>query len=75
MDLEVAFRYASALNYLLENETGASRSETCTVVFWADHPSNVLEDVISAMFSEPLSEPKTQSSKRIKSECGRLHCC
>ena len=55
VDLEVAFRYASALNYLLENEKRRVTLGDMTVVFWADHPSNVLEDVISAMFAEPMS--------------------
>jgi CRISPR-associated protein Csd1 len=51
----VVFRYANALNWLLnkENRRVVFLGDS-TVVFWADHPNGALEDAVSAMFSEPL---------------------
>ena len=48
-----AFKYANALNYLLSQRNRRVTLGDSTVVFWADH-QNVLEDALSAMFSEPL---------------------
>jgi len=49
VDIDVAFRYASALNYLLETEERRVTLGDTTVVFWADH-ANVLEDFLISMF-------------------------
>jgi CRISPR-associated protein Csd1 len=49
-----AFKYANALNYLLNKRDRRVSFGDSTVVFWADHSNNVLEDAISALFAEPL---------------------
>lgn len=49
-----AFKYTNALNYLLNRRERRVLLGDSTVVFWADHPNNVLEGAISAMFAEPL---------------------
>jgi CRISPR-associated protein Csd1 len=51
---EVAFKYATALNYLLSQRNRRITLGDSTVVFWADHSNTVLEDAISEMFSDPL---------------------
>ena len=51
VDIDVAFRYASALNYLLEDEERSITLGDSTVVFWADH-ANALEDGLSAFFTD-----------------------
>jgi CRISPR-associated protein Csd1 len=51
---EVAFKYTTALNYLLNQRNRRITLGDSTVVFWADHSNNVLEDAISEMFSDPL---------------------
>jgi CRISPR-associated protein Csd1 len=53
----VAFRYANALNWLLnpQNRRVVFLGDS-TVVFWADHPNGALEDAVYAMFSEPLPD-------------------
>jgi CRISPR-associated protein Csd1 len=48
------FKYTNALNYLLSQRNRRITLGDSTVVFWADHSNNVLEDAISEMFSEPL---------------------
>ena len=47
------FKYTNALNYLLNRRDRRVSLGDSTVVFWADHAS-VLEDALSAIFSEPL---------------------
>ena len=47
-------KYTKALNHLLEQRDRRVSLGDSTVVFWADHPNNVLEVAMSAMFSEPL---------------------
>jgi CRISPR-associated protein Csd1 len=47
-------RYTKALNHLLSRRDRRVSLGDSTVVFWADHPNNVLEDALSEMFSEPL---------------------
>jgi CRISPR-associated protein Csd1 len=49
-----AFKYTNALNRLLNRRDRRVSLGDSTVVFWADHPNNVLEGAISEMFSEPL---------------------
>jgi CRISPR-associated protein Csd1 len=49
----VTDKYTKALNQLLERRDRRVSLGDSTVVFWADH-QNVLEDAMSAMFSEPL---------------------
>jgi CRISPR-associated protein Csd1 len=51
VDIDVAFRYSSTLNYLLEDEDRSITLGDSTIVFWADHAS-VLEDCLSALFSD-----------------------
>ena len=46
-------KYTKALNHLLEQRNRRGTLGDSTVGFWADH-QNVLEDAMSAMFSEPL---------------------
>jgi CRISPR-associated protein Csd1 len=48
-----AFKYANALNYLLNRRDRRVSLGDSTVVFWADH-ANGLEDALSELFSEPL---------------------
>ncbi len=48
------FKYANALNYLLNRRDRRVSLGDTTVVFWADHLNNALEDAIGAMFAEPL---------------------
>jgi len=50
---EVAFKYATALNHLLNRPDRRVSLGDSTVVFWADHP-NVLEDCLSELFAEVL---------------------
>lgn len=47
------FRYAVALNHLLERRDRRVSLGDSTVVFWADHES-VLEDCLSDLFADPL---------------------
>ena len=47
-------KYTKALNHLLERRDRRVSLGDSTVVFWADHSNNVLEDAMSEMFSEPL---------------------
>ncbi len=49
VDADVTFRYASTLNYLLEDEERSITLGDSTVVFWADHAS-ALEDCLSSFF-------------------------
>ena len=51
-----AFRYTVALNHLLERRDRRISLGDSTVVFWADHHARVLEDCLSALFSD--SQPK-----------------
>jgi CRISPR-associated protein Csd1 len=51
VDIDVAFRYATTLNYLLEDEERSITLGDSTVVFWADH-SSALEDSLGAFFSD-----------------------
>jgi CRISPR-associated protein Csd1 len=46
-----AFRYANALNYLLDRRDRRVALGDSTVVFWADHPNN-LESCLSELFAE-----------------------
>lgn len=48
-----AFRYAVALNHLLERRDRRVSLGDSTVIFWADHAS-VLEDCLSDLFADPL---------------------
>ena len=48
-----AFKYANALNHLLDRRDRRASLGDCTVVFWADHP-NLLEDCLSELFSVGL---------------------
>ena len=48
-----AFRYANALNHLLERRDRRVSLGDSTVVFWADHAS-VLEDCLSDFFADPM---------------------
>lgn len=48
-----AFKYANALNYLLNRRDRRVSLGDSTVVFWADQ-ANGLEDALSELFSEPL---------------------
>ena len=64
VDIDVTFRYASALNYLLEDEERSITLGDSTIVFWADHASP-LEDCLSDFFADsfpqdevPLEEDK-----------------
>ncbi len=50
-----AFKYANALNYLLNKRDQRVSLGDSTVVFWADH-ANGLEDAISELFSEALQD-------------------
>jgi CRISPR-associated protein Csd1 len=58
IDIDVAFRYSSILNYLLEDEDRSITLGDSTVVFWADHAS-VLEDCLSALFSDSQPQDDT----------------
>jgi CRISPR-associated protein Csd1 len=58
VDIDVAFRYSSTLNYLLEDEDRSITLGDSTVVFWADHAS-VLEDCLSALFSDSQPQDDT----------------
>jgi CRISPR-associated protein Csd1 len=49
----IAFKYANALNHLLEQRERRISLGDSTVVFWADHP-NVLENCLSELFSDAL---------------------
>lgn len=51
----VTDKYTKALNHLLDRRDRRVSLGDSTVVFWADH-SNVLEDAMSEMFSEPLPD-------------------
>jgi CRISPR-associated protein Csd1 len=59
------FKYANALNYLLSQRDRLITLGDSTVVFWADHPNNILEDALSEMFSEPLpnEEPAVEEDE------------
>jgi CRISPR-associated protein Csd1 len=54
-----AFRYANALNHLLERRDRRISLGDSTVVFWADH-ANVLEDCLNDLFAEPA--PSSEAS-------------
>ena len=49
---EATFRYANALNHLLDNRARRFSLGDSTVIFWADHAS-VLEDCLSDFFADP----------------------
>jgi CRISPR-associated protein Csd1 len=49
----VVFKYANALNHLLDRRDRRVSLGDSTVVFWADH-ANGLEDALSELFSERL---------------------
>lgn len=49
------FKYANALNHLLDRRDRRVSLGDTTVVFWADHP-NLLEDCLSELFSETLPD-------------------
>jgi CRISPR-associated protein Csd1 len=51
--LTTTFKYTNALNYLLNRRDRRVSLGDSTVVFWANH-SNLLEDCLSELFSEPL---------------------
>jgi CRISPR-associated protein Csd1 len=51
---EVAFKYANALNYLLERKDRRISLGDATVVFWADHQT-ILEDCLSEFFVDAPS--------------------
>jgi CRISPR-associated protein Csd1 len=59
-----AFRYANALNHLLERRDRRVALGDSTVVFWADHP-NRLESCLSELFSEapPVEGPIVEEDK------------
>jgi len=63
-----AFRYANALNHLLERRDRRVALGDSTVVFWADHPNN-LERCLSELFAEaPPDETATveEDKERIR---------
>ncbi len=51
-----AFKYTNALNQLLARRDRRIALGDATVVFWADHPGEVLEDVLGMLFGEPLAD-------------------
>ncbi len=51
-----AFKYANALNYLLDRRDRRVSLGDSTVVFWADHHARVLEDSLSEMFGGAFSD-------------------
>ena len=66
--LTTAFRYANALNHLLERRDRRVALGDSTVVFWADHPNN-LETCLSELFAEaPPEESATveEDKERIR---------
>jgi CRISPR-associated protein Csd1 len=44
------FKYTNALNYLLSQRNRRIALGDSTVVFWADHPNDVMEEALSEMF-------------------------
>lgn len=58
VDIGVAFKYATMLNYLLEDDERTITLADSTVVFWADHAS-VLEDCLGALFSDSQPQDDT----------------
>jgi CRISPR-associated protein Csd1 len=50
------FKYTNALNYLLNRHDRRIPLGDSTVVFWADHANNPLEDSLSALFAEPFPD-------------------
>jgi CRISPR-associated protein Csd1 len=64
-----AFKYANALNHLLDRRRGRRVSlGDSTVVFWADHASP-LEDGLSALFTEPFpgeGPPVEEDQERLR---------
>jgi CRISPR-associated protein Csd1 len=59
-----AFRYANALNHLLDRRDRRISLGDSTVVFWADH-ANALEDCLSELFAEttPEETPTVEEDK------------
>ncbi len=52
-EIGVAFRYATTLNYLLEDDERSITLADSTVAFWADHASP-LENCLSTLFADSL---------------------
>jgi CRISPR-associated protein Csd1 len=65
VDKFAAFRYASALNYLLEDEARCITLGDSTVVFWADH-ATVLEDCLSDFFGETENQEDPERLRQAK---------
>jgi CRISPR-associated protein Csd1 len=65
---EIAFKYATALNYLLARRERRVLLGDATIVFWADH-ANWLEDA----FSELISGPAVQNVEEDKRRVDRAH--
>jgi CRISPR-associated protein Csd1 len=62
--VSAAFRYANALNHLLQRRDRRVALGDSTVVFWADHP-NQIENCLSELFSNipPEESPTVEEDK------------
>lgn len=63
----VAFKYTTALNYLLASSEQKIRLGDTTTVFWAESPEQVYNEVISHLFSGSLVDnDEEETSKQVK---------
>ena len=69
---DVVFRYANALNYLLERRDRRISLGDSTVVYWADHAS-LLEDCLSGLFADaPLQNEAVVEEDKARVEQARI---
>lgn len=60
---DIAFKYATALNYMLESNNQKIRFNNTTIVFWAESTNPVYQDIIG-LFLNPVSETKEEGEVR-----------
>jgi CRISPR-associated protein Csd1 len=63
---EAVFKYANALNHLLEQRDRRIGVGDATVVFWADHAEPVLEDCLAEMCGGSVSAAAKEDEKRVE---------
>jgi CRISPR-associated protein Csd1 len=73
VSLAATFKYANALNSLLDRRDRRIALGDATVVYWADHPTP-LEDVLSGIFGGPAGEQEEDQQRLEKARdlVGRL---
>ncbi|MGI6769187.1 MAG: type I-C CRISPR-associated protein Cas8c/Csd1 [Bacilli bacterium] len=64
----VAFKYTTALNYMLSNDQQKINISDTTIVFWAESVNTVYQDIINLFFNPPTEIKKEGEIRDVKTE-------